>query len=140
MPRSDDKPRPGSTERVDWLRGGGQMEFDREFYADILMRNPDNTDVLRRQVELLARCGDYEEALVLDRRLVDLSPRDFIARYNLACSLSMLGHVNAALEALDDALRLGYSDFVHLEDDSDLDAIRHSVGYFRILRKYGLAD
>ena len=115
-----------------------QIKFDLEFYAAVLERNGEHVDVLRRQVELLARTGNYEEAYKLDRRLVRLLPRDFIARYNLACSLSMLGNLTGALRALEEALQLGYSDFAHLEADSDLDAIKHHARYFELLKKYDI--
>jgi tetratricopeptide (TPR) repeat protein len=115
-----------------------QLDFDLGFYDAILRRNENNVDVLRRQVELLARRGDYDKAYALDRRLVGLLPRDSIAHYNLACSLSMLGRIGAALKALEQALQLGYQDVAHLEADSDLDLLRHHPAYPRLLRKYGL--
>ncbi len=40
-----------------------QEDFDREFFGSILRRSQSNTDVVKRQAELLARHGDYEDAL-----------------------------------------------------------------------------
>jgi len=119
--------------------GVEQLQFDLEFYDRILLRNADNVDALRQQVELLAHQGDYRRALVLDRRLVGLVPQDVVARYNLACSLSMVGEIKSALNALDTALELGYCDWAHLEADSDLEPVREHVGFERLLEKYGLA-
>ncbi len=116
-----------------------QLEFDLEFFDQILARNGDHIDVLRQQVELLARLGQHRRALELDRRLVRLVPQDYIARYNLACSLSMVGDVEEAFSALDAALELGYCDWAHLESDADLEAVRDDHRFDHLLAKYGLA-
>ena len=101
-----------------------QYDFDRDFYEAILVRNPSNVLVLRRLIEVVARCGRYGRALRLGLQLVELQPQDAIAYYNLACSYARLGQVTAGLDALEQALRLGYSDMAHLDADSDLDALR----------------
>ena len=43
------------------------------------------------------------------------------------------------MKALDEALRLGYDDFVHMDADADLDAVRQHPGYFQLLERHGLA-
>jgi adenylate cyclase len=116
-----------------------QLDFDIRFYETILLRNPTNVDVLRQLVELLAQQGDYEQALQLDRRLVALRPLDRFAHYNLACTLSVLGQIMPALKALEDCFALGYDDVAHMEADSDLDALQQHPGYFKLLRRFGLA-
>ena len=113
-----------------------QLEFEVKFFDAILSRNENHVDTLRQQVELLSRLGRHQRALELDRRLVRLAPEDVVARYNLACSLSMVGEVDAAVDALDAALRLGYSDWAHLESDADLDAVRQHRGFDALLAKY----
>ena len=116
-----------------------QDAFDLDFFGRVLLRNANHVDALRQQVELLARIGDHERALELDRRLVTLAPCDVIARYNLACSLSMVGDVEGAVVALDMALEMGYCDWAHLESDADLQAVRDHQAFDELLRKYGLA-
>ena len=122
---------------VDSSAAQSQIDFDIEFFRHVLRRNQHNVDVLRRQVELLARTGQYEEALRLDFRLVQLRPDDVIARYNLACTLSMVGDVEEALTVLDQALGLGYADLAHLETDPDLESVRELDGYQMVLAKHG---
>ena len=122
---------------VDQSDSQNQIEFDIEFFRHVLRRNENNVDVLRRQVELLARSGQYAEALRLDFRLVQLRPDDVIARYNLACTLSMVGDVEEALSVLDQALALGYGDMGHLESDPDLEPVRRLDGYQMVLAKHG---
>ncbi len=115
-----------------------QEDFDQRFYEAALDRNPTNVDVLRQLVDIMASSGNYARALTLDEQLVALRPNDCFAKYNLACSLSVLGRPKAALTALDEALQLGYDDFAHMDSDSDLDPLRNHDGYFELLQRHGL--
>lgn len=114
-----------------------QSDFDMRFYEAILDRNHFHLDALRQLVDLLAAQGDYQRVLELDQRLVALRPHDCFAKYNLACSMSVLGQVGAALRTLEEAIRLGYNDFAHLEADADLDAVRRHPGYLGMLNRLG---
>jgi tetratricopeptide (TPR) repeat protein len=114
-----------------------QIDFDLGFFGRILERSPDYLDVLRCQGELLTRDGRHPEALDVDRRLVALLPGDSIVRYNLACSLALLGDVAEALRTLRAALELGYDDLEHLEADPDLDVLRDEPVYAELLREFG---
>ena len=107
----------------------GQRDFEIEFCGRVLRRNPYHVDALRRQAELLAACARHAEALPLDRRLVELFPRDCAVCYNLACSLAMVGKANEAMETLRRALELGYDDFAYMAADSDLDSLRDFRGF-----------
>ena len=110
-----------------------QEDFDREFYRRVLQRGDGNTDIVRRQAELLARHGDYEDARQLDQVLTKRCPDDPIVHYNLACSLSMSGQVRLALLALAQAISLGYRDVAHLLSDPDLDPLRDLPGFKELL-------
>lgn len=112
-----------------------QARFEIEFLQRILDRNPNYVDVLRRQGELLSRCGMPRRALEVDKRLVSLRPTDGLAHYNLACSLALLDNRREALEELRMAVEYGYDDLEHLEIDRDLDCLRGEPGYDAILRK-----
>ena len=114
-----------------------QTDFDIRFYGAILDRNGRHVDALRQLVDLVADRGDYQRALELDQRLVELRPHDCLAKYTLACSLSVLGHVGAALKTLEEAIELGYDDIAHLEADGDLDAVRRHPGYLCLLEQLG---
>ena len=115
-----------------------QVAFDIAFLDKVLEQNANHVDALRQQVELLASCGDYSRALELDLRLVELRPSDRVAYYNLACSLSMLGRIEAAIDALEQSILLGYDDMPHLEIDADLDPLRCVSKFWDMLDKYGL--
>jgi Flp pilus assembly protein TadD len=113
-----------------------QLDFDLEFYESILRRAPRYVDVLRCQGELLNRKGLHARAVLVDRRLAELLPDDCVVRYNLACSLAMVGQREAAIESLRQALEQGYRDFDYLHADGDLDALRGDPAFKRLLREY----
>ncbi len=112
-----------------------QEEFDREFFGEILKRSDSNIDVVKRQAGLLARNGDHEGALHLDRLLTQREPNDPILRYNLACSLSMSGDSTSAITALARAIELGYHDFAQILSDPDLDPLRDLPDFNKLVRR-----
>jgi len=114
-----------------------QSDFELEFFEKILLRNPDDLDVLRRQGELLARKGLFELAQQVDQRLVALCPHDCVVHYNHACSLARGGRKREALAALTRALEHGYDDFDYLELDSDLDSLRNDSRFRRLIMRFG---
>src|SRR4051794_37426020 len=130
---ADHSPQPCTA----WFGELDQVDFDLDFYQRIVDRNPNYVQVLRCLGELLARKGFYERSLPVDRRLVTLLPDDGVARYNLACSLSMCGETRAAIEQLSQAIDHGYHDFGHLEVDPDLDSLRNDPAYVALLRQHG---
>ena len=81
-----------------------QLEFELDFFAGILHRNPDYVDALRVHGNNLTLKGRYEDGLKIDRRLVRLRPCDPLAHYNLACSYALLKKVDSSLRALRKAM------------------------------------
>jgi hypothetical protein len=72
-------------------------------------------------------------ALEIDQRLVALLPNDFLARYNLACSLALAGRPDEAIDSLSSAILLGSADLAHLEVDPDLDSLRERPDFRALL-------
>lgn len=58
-----------------------------------------------------------------------LAPYLINAYYNLSCAYSLLGNKPAALRLLSKAVKSGYTNYDHLQEDSDLDAIRHDKAF-----------
>jgi len=86
----------------------------------------------------------FPEAIHCFQKLVRCFPADQIARYNLACSFSLLSGTkdasieknmaqDNAIEVLRQAVAIGYSDASHMEKDSDLEPIRARPEYIQIL-------
>src|SRR5579871_4342539 len=112
-----------------------QVDFELEFFAGVLGRNPDYIDALRVMGNLLTLKGRFAEGLQIDRRLVQLRPGDALAHYNLACSYALLKKVDPALKALRRAVELGYRDFRYMREDRDLDTLRHDPRFRQLLRE-----
>ena len=85
---------------------------------------PDDAEVLEALGHLLTRSGRLSEGLAADRRLVELRPDEPVAHYNLACSLALVGDVEAALERLRHAMSLGFRDVAFIRKDRDLKSLR----------------
>jgi tetratricopeptide (TPR) repeat protein len=113
-----------------------QIDFELEFFAAILSRQPDFVDVLRVMGNLLTLKGRYAEGLQVDKRLVQLRPSDALAHYNLACSYALLKRPELALKTLRRAVELGYRDFRYMKEDRDLDSIRHDPRFRQLVREY----
>ena len=107
-----------------WFGSLNQLDFDVDFFERLVARRPDSVEVLRVLAELVSRKGLVDRAVELDGRLVGLLPDDFLARYNLACSLARAGRADDAIDALSRAILLGYDDLAHMEADPDLESLR----------------
>jgi tetratricopeptide (TPR) repeat protein len=121
------------TTNDDWFGGLSQLDFDIDFFEGLLARNGESIEVLRVLAELVSQKGLVKRAVELDRRLVALLPNDFLARYNLACSLARAGRPDEAIDALSRAILLGYDDLDHLEVDPDLDSLREHPEFRELL-------
>lgn len=116
-----------------WFGTLSQLDFDIDFFEKVLARTPESVEVLRVLAELVSRKGMVGRAVDLDRRLVGLLPDDFLARYNLACSLARAGRADEAIDALSRAILLGYDDLDHMESDPDLESIRRHPDFLALL-------
>lgn len=96
---------------------------------------PEQMRQLHSQAIKLLQEGKYDESIELYGKIVANSPEDFIAHYNLACAYSLKGDLSAALDALETSIEAGYSDFAHMERDSDLDNIRNESRYKSLLSR-----
>jgi len=79
----------------------------------------------RRGLNLLFE-KQYNEASLIFRTQCTLQPDNPIPFYNVACSESLMGNIEIALEYLEKAIHLGYNDLEHMLKDEDLVNIRHT--------------
>lgn len=108
-------------------------DFTIWFLEGVLENNPNYVDCLMCLGNIYTATGRYEEGLKIDQKLVKLKPEDPVAQYNLACSHSLLGNLDAAFKALEGAVSLGYKDLGHLQRDRDLDNLRKDDRYQELL-------
>lgn len=99
-----------------------QTEFDIAFYEDVLAASPNHLDTIRALAELYTANGQHRHGLRMDQRVVAAAPRDPVANYNLACSLSLTHRMDECFKVLRQAIRLGYRDLEHMANDPDLEA------------------
>lgn len=111
------------------------LDFQMEFYEKILSEKPDFVEVMIALGEIYTKKGLYEKGLKLDTRLSQLRPDNPMIHYNLACSLSLLGDVDAALRAIEQAICLGYRDLAFMNRDPDLENVRQDKRYHRLVKK-----
>jgi len=111
----------------------------REFLARVLevetRRHPENVEALAELGQVYTQLGQWELGLTVDRKLVRLVPDNYTAHYNLACSLALLERADAALEALERAVALGYTDADFLASDPDLASLHQEARFRALLRR-----
>ena len=114
-----------------------QVDFELEFFEQLLRSVPDFADVLRAQASNLTMKGRLTDGLRVDQKLVTLRPADPTAHYNLACRYALLKQRDLALHTLRRAVELGYRDFHYIAQDRDLDSIRKDPRFRQLLREFG---
>ena len=90
---------------------------------------------INRELFRLFKAGKYRQCEPLLRRILEIDPDNSTAWYNLACYHSRVGERDRAVECLNTAVKHGYSGFGHLQRDPDLDAIRKTDGYRKLLAR-----
>ena len=112
-----------------------KKDFEIKFYEEILEKSPNCIPVLASLGDSYTRKGFYQEGLLVDRKLSDLKPDDPVVRYNLACSLSLIGQAKEALETLKKAILLGYDEFSYILKDKDLENVRKLPEFEKFFNK-----
>ena len=77
--------------------------------------------------------GEYEAALTIADELLALDPREPNVLFNLACTYSMCGRAEKALDLLDMAIIAGFSDKDWAKSDPELDPIRDADRFHDLL-------
>lgn len=90
---------------------------------------------LQRQFVQAVRNGDTEAMGKICREGVELLPNDATWRYNLACSLAYRADKNEALDALEQAIDLGFNNRKEIAQDSDLKQLSGSPRFAKLLDK-----
>lgn len=111
------------------------VEFQIGLFETAVRLGRDDLALLADLAELYTRTGDYQKGLDLDHVLVDREPGNPIFRYNLACSLSLLGHIDDAFTALGESLDRGFGDIKLLLEDRDLENLRADVRWSAIVSR-----
>ena len=85
------------------------------------------------ELQQALRAGDYESVETIARAGTALLPEDATWRYNLACALSAQLKTDEALEVLERAIRLGFTDAAQIAADTDFASIRATPRFAELL-------
>jgi tetratricopeptide (TPR) repeat protein len=110
-------------------------EFDIKFFESVHRRDPRYTDVIEILGGLYTKTGRVNDGLRMDRKLVRLEPDNATAHYNLACSLALVKRKADALSSLERAIALGYNDADWMQQDPDLEGLKKSPAFKKLLAK-----
>ena len=80
--------------------------------------------------------GRNKEAVEWMDRIIEVLPYDCGAYYDAACLYARMGDIYQSLDYLRLALRLGYKAKAHIENDDDLDPIRHTEEFKSLMEQY----
>lgn len=103
-------------------------------YKAHLIGSPDNLTTLNSLAMLYSLKGQYQEALDCLMRALKLDPENPNVYYNIACIHARQRHVKEALEYLEQAIAKGFNDWSLLRNDHDMNAIRNTPDYARLIR------
>lgn len=117
-----------------------KLDFEIKFYEGILKLRPNFVQALVALGDAYTKRGLFEKGLDIDKRLTRIRPEDTLAWYNLACSYSLVNNIDAGLDALNQAIMLGYDDFNFMEKDADLDNLKKDSRYQNLFKNSKLKD
>lgn len=80
--------------------------------------------------------GEKEKGMEFLDSCLSMFPDCSGLRYDATCLASRCGDYKKALEYLEEAFRMGYNEFVHLDMDDDMDKLRNKKKYKRLIDKY----
>lgn len=92
---------------------------------------------LQNELQGLFQQQKFAEAEKVCRQILVLAPEQPSAWYNLACAQSRQQETDEAMKSLERAVELGFRDIGQLKTDTDLDALRGSKAFDRLVERAG---
>lgn len=81
--------------------------------------------------------GDWERAQRAFEQLIERRPENFVGYYNLSSALCQQGKVDDAIDAIEKALLIGFSDKRQLQRDPDLAPMRETIFFRELMEGWG---
>ena len=106
------------------------------FLESVRKRLPAHQRTLEALGHLYTRTGRYADGLQVDEALIRLRPDDPVAWYNLACSQSLTGQPEQALQALGNAMAMGFDDVAAIRGDQDLASLHADPRFAALLARH----
>ncbi len=114
---------------------GSSADFEMRFYESVLAADPDSIEAMEVLAHVYTRKGLYTQGLGLDIKLSYLLPFNAIAIYNLARSYALLSRKAEALDALERAEVLGWTDWRAALADSDLSGLHEEARFKQMISR-----
>ena len=100
-----------------------------------LKLHPDDSRALYMGANGLVALGEYEKGLEWANQALVIDPDEAMVVYNVACIQSLAGRYEEALDSLEKSVRSGLKHKNWLEHDSNLDPLRSSPRYKRLIKQ-----
>jgi TolB-like protein/Flp pilus assembly protein TadD len=104
----------------------GEQETERAKYVDgirlaelRLLEHPDDTRAIYLMAAAMAKLGDKSNAIAQAERAMQLEPGDPAVLYNVACTFSLIGEIDRALDCLESAGLPLMANLTWVESDPD---------------------
>ncbi len=99
------------------------------WYQKVIEAKPESWQIIHNLGIVKARMGEYQEAIALQNRVLEINPEFAGAYYSLACYYSILKDKEKALTYLEEVFRRKRSYIDYASKDADLDFIRSTPEY-----------
>jgi len=90
--------------------------------------------ILKNIEKFYAIKNEYDKILSLYIKMAECKPDNLVALYNIACILAMQNRKEESIEWLDKAIRQGFNNWSLLNTDEDLENIRRSSYFIKLIR------
>jgi tetratricopeptide (TPR) repeat protein len=105
-----------------------------------LMLNPDDTRALYMGANGFLGLGENDRGLEWAQQALAIDPDEPMVLYNIACIQSLAKRYEEALTSLEKAVKSGLKQKNWLEHDSNLDPLRKSPRYRKLIKQLSPSD
>ena len=116
-------------------RKQGNMELAKPDFEKVLELDTIAESGSSRHYALLF-LNKKEEAVSWMNKIIETDKENSGSYYDKACLLSLMGESQDAVASLRVSLEKGYRSFIHIERDSDMDAIRNLPEFIALIEEY----
>jgi tetratricopeptide (TPR) repeat protein len=102
----------------------------------ILKQDSSNIIAWNKRAQVMFYSGKVQEAESSLLRALQINPTAGTTNYNLSCIYSIKGRLNESLSYLEYAIKFGYKEYELFESDPDLENLRKTDGYKKLIRRY----
>ena len=105
-----------------------------------LMLNPDDTRALYMGANGFVGLGEHDRGLEWAEQALEIDPDEPMVLYNVACIQSLAKRYEDALDSLEKAVQSGLNQKNWLEHDSNLDPLRKSPRYKKLIKQLSTSN